>query len=40
VQGCFQPFTGTGLNAFGVTNGTNNALYGPRQLQVSAKLNF
>jgi hypothetical protein len=40
VQGCFQPFTGTGLNAFGVTSGTNNALYGPRQLQVSAKLTF
>jgi len=40
VQGCFQPYTGTGLNAFGVTSGTNNALYGPRQLQVSAKLTF
>jgi len=40
VQGCFQPFTGTGLNTFGVTSGTNNALYGPRQLQVSAKLTF
>jgi len=40
VQGCFEPFTGTGLNAFGATNGTNNALYGPRQLQLSAKLTF
>jgi Carboxypeptidase regulatory-like domain len=40
LQGCISPYTGTGLNAFGATNGTNNALYGPRQLQVSAKLFF
>jgi len=40
VQGCFEPFTGTGLNAFGAVSGTNNSLYGPRQLQVSAKLTF
>jgi hypothetical protein len=40
VQGCFQPFTGTGLNAFGVTSGTNNTLYGARQLQLEAKLTF
>jgi hypothetical protein len=40
VQGCFQPFTGTGLNAFGVTNSTNNALYGARQLQLDAKFTF
>jgi hypothetical protein len=40
VQGCISPFTGTGLNAFRAVSGTNNALVGPRQLQVSAKLNF
>jgi hypothetical protein len=40
VQGCITPFTGTGLNAFGATSGTSTALYGPRQLQVSAKLTF
>lgn len=40
VQGCFTPYTGTGLSKFGVTNGTNNGLYGPRQLQFSAKLTF
>ena len=40
VQGCISPYTGTGVNAFGAVNGTNNVLYGPRQLQVSAKLFF
>lgn len=40
VQGCITPFNGTGLNAFGVPSGTNNSLFGPRQLQVTAKLNF
>jgi hypothetical protein len=40
LQGCISPFSGTGLNAFGVRSGTNNGLYGPRQLQVSAKLFF
>jgi len=40
LQGCIAPYSGTGLNAFGAVNGTNNALYGPRQLQVSAKLTF
>ncbi len=40
LAGCIAPYSGTGLNAFGVTNGTNNGLYGPRQLQVSAKLFF
>jgi hypothetical protein len=40
VQGCFEPYTGTGLNAFAVTSGTNNALYGARQLQLSARLTF
>ena len=40
LQGCISPYTGTGLQAFGVTSGTNNSLYGPRQLQVSGKLFF
>ncbi len=40
LQGCITPFTGTGLSAFGATSATNNTLYGPRQLQVSAKLFF
>jgi hypothetical protein len=40
VQGCIAPFTGTGLSKFGTVSGTNNALYGPRQLQISAKLFF
>jgi hypothetical protein len=38
--GCITPFTGTGLSAFGAISGTNNGLYGPRQLQVSARLFF
>jgi hypothetical protein len=40
LQGCISPYTGTGLSAFGTRSSTNNALYGPRQLQVSAKLFF
>jgi hypothetical protein len=40
LQGCFTPYTGTGLSAFGATSGTNDLLYGARQLQVSAKLFF
>jgi hypothetical protein len=40
LQGCISPYTGTGLSAFGATSGTNNTLYGARQLQVSAKLFF
>jgi hypothetical protein len=40
VQGCIAPFTGTGLSKFGSVSGTNNALYGPRQLQISAKFFF
>jgi hypothetical protein len=40
LQGCISPFPGTGISAFGTMTGTNNALYGPRQLQVSAKLIF
>jgi hypothetical protein len=40
LQGCIAPFSGTGLSAFGAPSATNNLLYGPRQLQVSAKLTF
>jgi len=40
LQGCISPFTGTGLSAFGVTSGTNNGLYGARQMQFAAKLFF
>ena len=40
LQGCIAPYAGTGLSAFRVASGTNNNLYGPRQLQVSAKLFF
>ncbi|MGB6744567.1 MAG: TonB-dependent receptor [Terracidiphilus sp.] len=40
VQGCISPYAGTGLSAFGATSSTANSLYGARQLQVSAKLNF
>ena len=40
VQGCITPSTNTGTAAFGLPSGTNNTLYGPRQLQVSAKLFF
>jgi hypothetical protein len=40
VQGCITPYAGTGTSAFGATNATNNTLYGPRQIQVSAKLFF
>ncbi len=40
VQGCITPYTGTGTSAFGTPTSTNNTLYGPRQLQVSAKLFF
>jgi hypothetical protein len=40
LQGCIEPYSGTGLSAFGVTSGTNNGLYTARQLQVSAKLFF
>jgi hypothetical protein len=39
--GCIQPFvTSTPSSAFGVKTSTNSLLYGPRQLQVSAKLFF
>jgi hypothetical protein len=40
VQGCISPYTGTGLSAFGATSGTNNSLYGPRQMQFAAKMFF
>jgi hypothetical protein len=41
AQGCFVPYTGTGLSAFGVTSSTSSSnLYTARQLQVSAKLFF
>lgn len=39
--GCFVPYTGTGLSAFGTTSSTSSSnLYGSRQLQVSTKLFF
>ena len=40
LQGCISPFSGTGLSAFGATSGTNSLLYGARQLEFKAKLNF
>jgi hypothetical protein len=40
-SGCFVPYTGTGLQAFGATSSTSSStLYGSRQLQLSAKLFF
>jgi hypothetical protein len=39
--GCFVPYQGTGLTAFGATSSTSSSnLYGSRQLQMSAKLFF
>jgi outer membrane receptor protein involved in Fe transport len=40
LQGCISPYVTSPLSAFGVTSGTNNALYGPRQMQFIAKLFF
>jgi hypothetical protein len=40
LQGCFSPYTGTGANAFNIKTTTTGNLYGPRQLQVSAKFTF
>jgi hypothetical protein len=40
LQGCISPYTGTGLSAFGAVTSTSSTLYGPRQMQFSAKLNF
>ena len=37
--GCLTPYVST-TAAFDTPSGTNNLLYGPRQLQVSAKLFF
>jgi hypothetical protein len=39
-QGCISPFSGTGLSAFRATSGTNNSLYGARQMQFAAKFFF
>jgi hypothetical protein len=40
-SGCFVPYTGTGIAAFGAPSSTSSSsLYGSRQLQVSAKLYF
>ncbi|HVU46082.1 MAG TPA: hypothetical protein VHD85_08150, partial [Terracidiphilus sp.] len=39
--GCFVPYQGTGLSAFGAPSSTSSSnLYGSRQLQMSAKLFF
>ncbi len=39
--GCIGPFiASTHAGAFGVKTGTNSLLYGPRQLQLSAKFFF
>ena len=40
LQGCIAPFVGSAATAFDATSTTSNTLYGPRQLQVSAKLSF
>jgi hypothetical protein len=40
LQGCIAPSSATGISAFGATSGTNNGLYGPRQLEMKAKLFF
>ena len=43
LQGCIAPFTTpttAAASVFGAATGTNNTLYGPRQLQVGAKLFF
>jgi hypothetical protein len=43
LQGCISPFTTPSTapaSVFGAATGTNNTLYGPRQLQVGAKLFF
>ena len=39
-EGCISPFVTSPLNSFGVMSGTNNGLYGPRQMQFFAKLFF
>jgi hypothetical protein len=41
LQGCIQPYSGTGLSAFGVTSSTSSStLYGARQMEFHAKLFF
>jgi len=40
LQGCFSPYIATGTSAFNTISNSNNGLYGPRQLQVSAKFSF
>jgi hypothetical protein len=40
LQGCISPYPGTGTSAFGVANSSSNTLYGPRQVQFSAKVVF
>jgi len=40
LQGCFSPYTGSGATAFNQKNTTSSGLYGPRQLQFSAKFTF
>lgn len=40
LQGCIAPNAATGVSAFGATSSTTNGLYGPRQLEMSAKLIF
>jgi hypothetical protein len=41
AQGCFVPYTGTGLTAFGATSSTSSSnLYTARQMQFSARLIF
>jgi hypothetical protein len=40
-NGCITPYSAsTPAGAFGVRTGTNSVLYGPRQIQISAKFNF
>ena len=40
-RGCFVPYTGSGLTAFGAASSTSSSnLYGARQMQFSAKLFF
>lgn len=40
LQGCFSPYTGTGSSQFNVKTTTTGTLFGPRQLQLSAKFSF
>ena len=41
LQGCIAPYVGSSAaTQFGVRSSTGNTLYGPRQVQVSARLSF